>query len=132
MESNGTAKEGRRRERQLTPLERLVAVAMADDQELGNVDDGLATECPNLWQWMSVTSAGKNHVMPPATLTLQLVPGGAIATIRHPGLGKTVEASSDTLAGCFMGMEEMLKKTNPPLKNLGKGDPKIRKKRQSS
>jgi len=132
MDERTPPKAATRRDRQLTPLERVIAGVMADDLPLGNVDDGLQTECSNLWGWLTVTAAGKGHVMPPGTLTLQLVPGGAIATLRHQGLGKTLEASSDTLAGCFMALEEMLRKANPPFKSLGKGDPKIRKRKNAT
>jgi len=132
MERNDVPKEAKRRDRQLTPLERMIAGVMADDLPLGNVDDGLQNECPALWGWISVTAAGKGHVMPPGKLTLQLVPGGAVATLRHEGLGKTLEAGSDTLAGCFMALEEQLRKANPPFKNLGKGDPKIRKRKTAT
>lgn len=116
-----------KKDRPLSALDRLVMGTIADDLPLGNADDVARETWPTVWDWLTRTTAGKNHVMQPARLTLSMVPGAVICQLAHKGLNYQVEALSDSLAGCFDALEKQLTSSTPGVRPFGRGAPKIKK-----
>lgn len=114
--------------KELTPLQRLIQQATGNGHSLGNPDDTLARECPKLWEWLSTLEAGEDHLKEPATLKIQLVPGGAQVTLTDPTLGYSLDASASEILPLFQALEVQLNSSNPAIRRWLKGEIILKKK----
>jgi len=110
-------------------LDRLIDLAAGNNVALGAKDDPAAREWPNLWEWLSRTDAGADHLKDPARLSLALVPGGVQAGLSDATFGVTVDAVSNTLAGVFAALEANLASATPTIRTWRKGEVVLRKKK---
>jgi len=120
----------RKKEKPLTKLQRLVQQSIAENVPLGNDEDQAQVDWPTLWEWLSNIDAGKEHVMEPGRLTIALQPGGVSVQLNHRGLAYVCECHCPCLADCFSALEAALSGPNPPLREMGRGRQKIRKRQK--
>lgn len=114
--------------RELTPLQRLIQQATGNGHALGNYDDPMAKTCPRLWEWLSRIEVDDDHLKEPATLKLQLVPGGCQATLTDPTLGYSLDASANEIGRLFESLEAQLSSENPALRRWLRTDVVLKKK----
>lgn len=114
----------------LSTFDRIAQSAVGAGLVVGDVDDPVAKECPQLWRWMSETSAGDDHVKEPATLTVKLVPGGVLASLGDRTFGVSIDASCTTLSSVWQALEAVLCSPAPPIRQWPKHEIQLRKKRK--
>jgi len=112
----------------LTALDRLIRLAAGNQVLLGRGDDPAKETHPNVWEWLSRTDAGEDHLKEPARLSLALVPGGVQVALTDSTFGVTVDAVSDTLAGVFDALERNLSSSTPTIRTWRKGEIQLKKK----
>lgn len=113
--------------RGMSPLERLIAEAVGGNQQLGDDDDPVRLNCPELWRWLTCTDAGPGHVKDPAKLTITCVPGGVLVSLIDASLAVSMDVSCRTLAEVFEAVQRTLKAPNPPLRVWAGKKPTVRK-----
>jgi hypothetical protein len=125
---NGEEKRlSKKKEKPISRLTRLVQQAIGDEVELGHPEDQARVDWPVLWEWLSKIDAGREHVMEPGRITLSLQPTGVNVQLAHRGLAYVVEVFVPCLADVFPGLEAALTGPSPPIRQLGRGKEKIRK-----
>jgi len=110
-------------------LQRAIEQAIGHDQNFGREDDPAAKKWPLLWEWLSQWEVGKNYVKTPPTLTIRLGPDGCLASVNDRDLGKAGDVNFPHLAGVFDAIERGLRDGTITVRNLGKGEAKIRKRK---
>lgn len=120
----------RKDERKLSALDRAILQAIGDGVQVGHPDDPAKDLYPNLWEWLTRTEGGKDHVMQPAVVTIQLGPEGVLATVTHRDLKRSVGAACIHLGEVLEALEAVLSMPNPPIRSWGKEDAHLRKRRQ--
>lgn len=116
--------------RKLSALDRAILTALGQGRVVGRADDPAAKALPSLWEWLTKTDGGKDYIMQPAVISLQLGPEGALATITHRDLRVSCSVAVPFLAECLKALEEALTGPNPPLRTWGKDLPNLKKRRQ--
>jgi hypothetical protein len=129
METNG-AGGGRGADRRLSVLDRCILVALGDGRTVGQQDDPAVEKYPHVWEWLSKTQGGQNHVLQPAVLTIQLGPEGVLVSLTHRDLRVSCSVACPYLDDVLPTLQEALSQPHPPLRTWGKDDPVLRKKRQ--
>lgn len=117
-------------ERKLSALDRALMQAIGDGLVVGRQDDTAQNKYPLLWEWLTKTEGGRDYIMQPAIITLQLGPEGCLVTLTHRDLRRTVPVACQFLEEAFAAMEEALGKPNCPIKSWGKDQPHLKKRRQ--
>jgi len=112
-----------------TVLQRAIEQAIGHEQSFGREDDPAAKKWPLLWQWLTTWEVGKNNVKTPPTITVRLGPDGVLASVNDRDLGKALDATCPHLGEVFQALEKMMASENPTIRNIGKGEPKIRKRK---
>ena len=119
-------------ERPPTRMERLIAQAIGADRSLGRDDDPARKKYPQLWEWLSVIYAGKDHVKQPAVITIRLGPEGVLATLTDRDLAVSLDAACPFLGGVLEALEAQLTQAAPPIRTWGRKEPQVRKRKRSS
>jgi hypothetical protein len=127
LEDNG---KPRPEERILTALDRAILAALGDGGRVGSPDDEAAAKYPLLWEWMTKTAGGPDHIMQPAVLSIQLGPEGVLVTVTHRDLRRSCSASCKYMEDVFGALQAVLASPTPPIRSWGKDEPKLRKRRQ--
>jgi len=110
-------------------LDRLIAQTIGDNRKLGRDDDPSKEQLPNLWDWLTRTDAGRDHVKDPATLTIRVGPEGCLASLNDRSLGYAVDVACPHLLGVLLAVEAALAEPNPSIRQVGKGETKVRKRK---
>lgn len=113
----------------LSALDRAVQQAIGDGRVVGREDDPARDQLPNLWDWLTRTDGGRDHVMQPADIRLQLGPEGCLATVTHRDLRVSVSIACPFIGDALKALEAALASPNPPIRAWGKDDPRLRKRR---
>jgi hypothetical protein len=119
----------RKKDKPLSVLDRLVLGTLADDLPLGSTEDPVAMTAPALWEWLTRTTAGKDHVMPAAVVSIALVSGGVQVTVNHRGLNQSFSVTCQYLSDWVTTAEAYLTGPTPSFKAYGRGQPKVKKRR---
>jgi hypothetical protein len=125
-EDNGRPREG---DRKLSAYDRMLMAALGESRTVGLDTDPARTDFPELWRWLSQTEGGKDHIVQPAVLTLQLGPEGVLITLTHRDFKTSCPASCPHLGDALAAMEAVLNTANPPFKTWGK-DPQVHLKKR--
>jgi len=113
-------------------LDRLIQQTVADNRTLGRLDDPAREELPNLWAWLTTTEAGRDHVKDPATLVIRIGPEGCLVSLSDRSLGYALDVSCPHLSDCLESVEQALAGPNPSIRTVGKGEPKVRKRKSKN
>lgn len=116
----------------LSFLDRLIQQTVADERTLGRGDDPARDQLPKLWDWLTRTEAGRDHVKDPALLTIRVGPDGILATLNDRGLGYALDFNVPHLADVVKEVERQLREETFTVRVLGKGEPKVRKRKPKS
>lgn len=127
LEDNGKPKKG---DRKLSALDRCILAAIGDGRKVGLDDDPALKKYPNLWEWMTKTQGGTDHIMQPAVISLQLGPEGVLATVTHRDLRTSCSIACLHLHQALEALDASLGLPNPPLRQWGKDEPHLKKRRQ--
>jgi len=127
LKDQGKPKEG---ERKLSALDRAILQAIGEGISVGQDSDPAREKYPCLWEWLTRTRGGQDHVMQPAVVTLQLGPEGVLCTVMHRDLKRSVGAACLHLDDALASLEAVLSQPNPPIRSWGKEDAHLRKRRQ--
>lgn len=117
-------------DRKLSALDRAVLAAIGDGRKVGREDDPAAKLYPDLWEWMTKTEGGKDYIMQPAVVQIQLGPEGVLVTLTHRDLRVSCGVACLHLADVFQTLQAALTCENPPLRAWGKDEPHLKKRRQ--
>jgi len=117
------------KDKKLSALDRLIAQAMGDDRHFGLENDPCKETMPELWNCMSTVYVGRDYIKTPATLTIQLVPGGTSCKINDRDMKSSLGVIVPFLDGCLPALESVLAGDNPPWVQWGKGEPDLRKRK---
>lgn len=110
-------------------LQKAIEQAIGKDQSFGLDNDPAAKKWPLLWSWLTQWEAGRNYVKTPPTLTLRLCPSGVLAAVSDRDLGKAVDVACPFLPDVFDAIEKALADPNCAVRNIGKGESKLRKRK---
>jgi hypothetical protein len=116
-------------EPQLSHLDRLVQQAMGADRKLGSEDDPARKKFPALWEWLSRIYVGRDNIKQPAVLSIRLGPQGVLVTLTDRDLSVSFDMSCAHLQDTFAAMEAAIVAPNPPMRNWGKREPSVRKRK---
>jgi len=116
-------------DKRLSALDRLIAQAMGDDRTFGLSDDPAKDTLPELWTCLSTVYVGRDNIKTPATLTIQLVPGGCSCKINDRDMKSSLGVIVPHLDGALVALETVLASDNPPWVQWGKGEPDLRKRK---
>lgn len=114
------------KERHLTFVERLIEQALGNNQKVGADDDPAETEFPTLYEWLSTVYVGKDKIKVPASLSINLAPGGVIVRVTDRDLSRSVEVTCQYLNQALSTMEQALTGERVGMKIIGKKEPKLR------
>lgn len=131
MDDQEIKRQQRKKDKPLSTLDRLILGTIADDIPLGHEDDQAATLYPTLWEWLTRTTAGRDHVMMPATVGIAAVAGGFNVTINHRGLNQSFAVVTPNLDQWAAVAEAYLTGPSPIFRSFGRGQPKVKKRRQT-
>lgn len=115
--------------KRLSALDRAILTAVGKGRTVGREDDPARESYPELWQWMTRTGDEGDHVFQPASLSIQLGPEGVLVSLTHRDLGVSCSISCLNLADVLPALEQALTQANTPIRNWGKTEPKLRKRR---
>jgi len=114
----------------LSALDRAIQAAIGDGRHVGRDDDPAAKRFPDVWEWMTKTEGGKDYVMQPASINIQLGPEGVLVSLTHKDLKVTCGAACLHLEEVFAALQHALTSENPPIRTWGKDpDARLRKRR---
>lgn len=116
-------------QRRLSAFDRVLMTALGDGRTVGLPDDPAATEFPEVWRWLTQTEGGKDHILQPAVITMQLGPEGALVSLTHRDLKTSCSVACPHLGQALQALERALNDPNPPLRTWGK-DPQVRLKKR--
>lgn len=112
----------------LTALDRMLLGAVAEKQQLGNLDDPICTLYPVLFRCLTNTDAGPKHLKEPARLAIRATPGGWLVTLTDESLAVAIDASSPTLEGLWASLEGSLTCIAPAIRTWGRKGIKLKPK----
>jgi len=130
MASREPGKNGRE-ERKSTALDRAILSALGEGRTVGREDDPAREAFPELWQWLTQTGDGGDHILQPASISIQLGPEGVLVSLTHRDLAVSLSVACLHLADVLPSLQEALASPNPALRYWGKTEPHLRKKRKS-
>jgi len=118
--------------KRVSPIDRMVAEAIAGDREIGLPTDPAKGKFPLLWEWITKTCIGKDYVKQPARISVTMGPEGFIASVSDTDLAQSLTATGAHLEDCFQALETALELPNPPFVAWGKKQPTLRKRKPIS
>lgn len=110
-------------------LQRAIEQAIGNEQSFGREDDPAAKKWPYLWNWLTTWEVGKNNIKTPPSITIRLGPDGVLCSVSDRDLGKAVDVALPHLADCFNAIEEALAGGKVAVRNIGRGETKVRKRK---
>jgi hypothetical protein len=110
-------------------LQAAIESAIGKDQQFGCPNDPAATRWPLLWEWLTTWKAGELYVKTPPTITIRLGPGGVLASVTDRDLAKALDVSVVNLGDVFDALEAQMSSSNPAVRNIGKNEAKLRKRK---
>jgi len=113
----------------LSALDKAIQTAIGQRRKVGRDDDPARELYPDLWDWLTRTGDGGDHVMQPASMSVQLGPEGVLVTLTHRDLGVSCSVACPMLADVLSTLQAALACPDPPIRNWGKTEPKLRKRR---
>lgn len=113
----------------VTAIDKLIQKAMANDEDIGNPDDGSLGTWPMVLSWLCKVDCGKGMVKEPAKLSIKAVPGGYVGTLSDNTLKVAIDAFAQDLAGVFDALESALSQAVPNIRTFGRGEPMLKKRR---
>lgn len=116
----------------LSPLDRLIAQALGGERVLGAESDPAAKDYPQLWRWLTLTTAGPDHVKQPATITIRMGPEGVLATLTDRDMAASVDVACLHLSEVYAALEKALNSGITGVRSWGKSEPKLRKRKPRS
>jgi hypothetical protein len=117
------------KEPKVSALDRAIQQAMGEGRHLGLEADPARERYPALWEWLSRIYVGRDQIKQPATLTIRLGPEGCLVTLTDRDLCVSMDASCASLTTALDAMEAALQAPNPALRNWGKKEPQLRRRR---
>jgi len=120
-------------QRRLSSLDRVVLQAMGDQLTFGLPTDPGRERWPQLWEWLSRTEGGRDHVMQPAVISIQLGPEGCLASITHRDLKRICSIACEHLGDALDALERALNANPSPIRYWGKDqEVRLRKRKPRS
>lgn len=116
----------------LSALDRALQKALGEGLVFGLPSDPARTQFPALWDWLSRAYVGRDSLKQPATLTIRLGPEGVIASLTDRDLSASLDVGCAHLGDVFSHLEQTLQGPNPPIRNWGKKEPKLRKRKSGN
>lgn len=116
-------------ERRLSALDRAIQSALGDGRTVGLENDPAAQQYPDVWQWLTKTDGGRDHVMQPAVITLQLGPEGCLVSLTHRDLRRACTIACPFLGDALESLQRALTSEHPPIRSWGKDDANLKKRR---
>jgi len=117
------------KEKQVSAFDKLIMETIANERTVGKEDDPAKQAMPTLWDYLTRTDCGKDHVMKPGRLTLSLCPAGVSVTLFLGDLGYSMSIVVPYLNDVLSTLESVLSGPNPPFQQISRGDPKVRKRK---
>lgn len=95
-------------------------------------DESARSAWPDLWEWMTSTDAGEDHIKEPARLTVTLGIGEWSVSLTDESLGVSLSATSRTLQGTFEALQLALTSPMPAIRTWKGSEGALKKKKKSS
>jgi len=118
------------KEKHMTAFDRLIQETIANDRHVGHPEDPARERWPTLWDYLTRTDCGKDHVMKPGRLSVSLCPAGVSVGLILGDLGYTLSVVVPHLSDVLDSLESVLSGPNPPWQQMSRGEPKVRKRKQ--
>lgn len=115
--------------RKLSALDRAIMAALGDGKTVGLEDDPFAVTYPDVWQWLTKTDGGRDYIMQPAVITLQLGPEGALVSLTHRDLRRACTVACPHLGQFMEVLQAALTSPHPPIRSWGKDEAHLKKRR---
>lgn len=116
-------------DRKLSALDRAILAAIGDGGTVGRQDDPARQQYPDVWEWLTKTDGGRDYIMQPAVITIQLGPEGVLAKLTHRDLKRNCGIACNHLGDVLEALQRALTSPNPPITAWGK-DPEARLKKR--
>lgn len=116
-------------DRKLSALDRAIMQALGDGRKVGRDDDPAAMAYPAVWEWLTKTEGGRDHIMQPAVITLQLGPEGCLVSLTHRDLRVMCGVACPHVGDALATLQAALSAPVPPLRSWGKDLPNLKKRR---
>lgn len=131
--SNGNGKHERpkKEKRKLSIMQRMVLQAIGDNRKIGNPNDPLRETCPNVYEFMTNTDAGKERVKSPAFLKVVPAVNGYLAILTDPDMAASIEVAITDAEQVWTALERGLVDGTATIKTWGKKGPNFRKRRKN-
>jgi hypothetical protein len=116
--------------KKLSALDRAIQTAMGEGRHVGADDDPAAKKYPQLWEWLSRIYLPGDLMRQPSSLTITLTPTGVQVSVYDRDIGQSVVTTCAHLDDAIKTMEEELNKDNPQIRNSGKKEPQLRRRKR--
>jgi len=127
---DGEQRKSDGKERKLSALDRAIMSAIGDGKVVGRDDDPASTEYPEVWEWLTKTEGGKDYIMQPAVLSIQLGPEGVLVSLIHRDLRRMVSVACPHVQDALATLQAALTSPNPPIRPWGRDEAHLKKRRQ--
>lgn len=114
----------------MTGFQKAIEQALGEGRTFGAEGDPAREKYPRLWEWMTTAYLKGGYTKQPAILTVALGPEGVLVSLTDRDLCVRVETCCQSLLDALEAMEKVLCQDNPPIKNWGKREPHLRKRKQ--
>ncbi len=119
-------------ERKLSALDRAIVQAIGDGRKVGLEDDPAQDDFPLVWEWLTKTEGGRDYIMQPAVISIQLGPEGVLVSLTHRDLRVSCTVSCAYLSEVMPVLQAALAAPNPPIRSWGKDLPNLKKRKSKS
>jgi len=120
---------GKPDKRKLSAFDRIVAMAMGDNRTLGLDSDPAKERCPQLWEFLSTIYVGRDRIVTPSKVSIQMGPEGCLVSLQVRDLAHGMNVSCPHLDQWADALEAALASPNPPWIAWGKKEPTLRKRK---
>lgn len=121
-----------REKERLSAFERIVQAAMGDNRTLGLDTDPTKEECPELWRFLTTIYVGRDKLMTPGKITLQLGPEGCLVQLVVRDIAHSIGVGCPHIDGWARALESALAGPNPPWQPWGRKEPNLRKRKSGN
>lgn len=128
---NGKHEKPKKEKRKLSVMQRMVLQAIGDNRKIGNPNDPLRESCPNVYEFMTNTDAGRERVKSPAFLKVVPAVGGYLAVLTDPDLAVQIEVPLMNAQDAFTALEEGIANHTATVRPWGKKGANLRKRRKN-
>jgi len=104
--------------------------ATSDALVVGPINDEAQLKYPLLWQWLTSCEAGRDHLKVPAKLSIKASGAAFLCSLSDEAYGVSLDASSDSLDGCFAALESALSQPQPAIRTWPNHTPRLRKRKK--